>query len=212
MAKEENLAKSMIEVIGKAGGYEAITKVTEDAIDTLFEDGVLKEIPIVKTIVGLIRSGLGVRELIFVRKIHRFLKSLEDVPEEKRVKFALEMEAQPDLREKVGTHLVLLLERMDELSKPPLLGRAFGGYLNGQISLDEFRRMARVIDRCFVEDMFVWVREPERAQRSGIGALDLLSCGVIEEYDVSGGRVAAPVRPYYRWTDFGQKFGRLVLR
>ena len=208
MGKNEGITKELVKVVGKAGGYEALTEVTDRILDGALEDGVLKEIPIVRAVVGLVRAGLGVGEVIFMRKLRAFLEPAKTIPQEKRDKFIADMEKDPDLMEKVGTSLFVLLDRLEDLEKPVLLGRVFGAYLRAEITFEVFQRMARVIDRCFIEDLWIWVFEPDRADKSGVGALDLMSCGVIESYVVGSESLG---RGHHKWTDFGRQFAKLVV-
>jgi hypothetical protein len=46
----------------------------EIGLDAFVSDGILKEIPIVKTVVGVVKSGLKVKEIFFAKKILTFLR------------------------------------------------------------------------------------------------------------------------------------------
>ena len=60
----------------------------EIGIDSFITDDVLKEIPLVKTVVGVVKSGLKVKEILFTKKILTFLKEFHsgDLSKEKTQK------------------------------------------------------------------------------------------------------------------------------
>jgi len=60
-----------------------LTKISENAlelgIDSILEQGLLREIPVVSTLTGLIRIGVGVRDYLFLKKLLAFLQQLADI-------------------------------------------------------------------------------------------------------------------------------------
>ncbi len=204
--------ESLVSTFGKAGGYDVIAKLGEVTVDAFMNEGVLRDIPIIGTLVGLGRAGVAVRDLLFVKKLQAFLVELQKVPEE-REQFVREMEVDPAVRDKVGMQLLVLLERFEELDKARLLGRAFAAYLKGVIDRSAFLRMSRAIDRCLVEDLLL-VGSPvaiERARHAAHLAADYQACGFIEIASIPQ-IPAVEARPYYRWTPFTAQFHEAVLR
>jgi hypothetical protein len=210
MAKKPE--ESLVSAFGKAGGYDAITQLGEVTIDTFMKEGVLRDIPIIGTLVGLGRAGVAIRDLLFVKKLQAFLVELEKVSEE-REKFVHEMDADPVVRDRVGMQLIVLLERFEETDKARLLGKAFAAYLRSAIDLGAFLRMSRAIDRCFVDDLLIVGsgNALERARHTAHLAADYQSCGFIEIMSLP--QIPAPeARPYYRWTPFTKQFYEAVLK
>jgi hypothetical protein len=52
---------------------------SELTLDDFLADGILKEIPIIKTIYSVGKLGLGIKERFFVKKILVFLKELHSI-------------------------------------------------------------------------------------------------------------------------------------
>lgn len=209
---EKKPEESLVHAIGKAGGYDAITGLGELTIDAFLNEGVLRDVPILGTLVGLGRAGVAVRDFLFAKKLQTFLIELHRVPD-KRERFVLDMDADPATRDKVGMQLMVLLERFEEAEKARFLGRAFAAYLREEIDIGAFLRMSRAIDRCLVEDLLL-VGEGktlERARHAPHLAADYQSCGFIEVASLPQ-IPATEARPYYRWTPFTKQFYDAVLK
>jgi hypothetical protein len=130
------------------GGRPA--SVTADLTDALVDDalpGAVRDLPVVGVLVGLLRTGVSVRDYDFARKVARFLGELASVPEDQRREFIGEMHADPEKAQEVGEHLILVLDRLDDLAKAILLARAFKAYLLRRIDRRLFERLASALDR-----------------------------------------------------------------
>jgi hypothetical protein len=53
----------------------------------------------------------------------------------------------------VLTHLILLLDRLDDMDKADLIGRAFRALVLGKINQEQFSRLAAGIDRSHIADL-----------------------------------------------------------
>jgi len=211
---EKKPQDSVIKAIGKSGGYDALVKLGEATLDAFLDQGLVRDIPILGTLVGVGKAGVAVRDVLLIRKLQTFLNEVEDVPEE-RERFVKEMDADPTRRDKVGTHLIVLLDRFEDMDKARFLGRAFRLFLKREISQEDFRRMARAIDRCLLEDLMI-VNQAESARilsnRPHI-AVDFVACGLVEEIPqpvVATPNTAVLQLPLYRWTPFGRRFACVV--
>ena len=86
------------------------------------------------------------RDHIFTKKVAYFLFALSKVPEQKRVAFLTSVAARGEER-RVGETLVLLLDRLDNYDRAELLAKVFAEFISGCLSMDEFRRLARVVEQ-----------------------------------------------------------------
>lgn len=206
---QESVGMAVVKAIGKEGGYEVLIKQSENLLDAFLDDGVLREIPVIKTVLAVGRTGIAVRDVLLVKKLLRFLHEMENVNAE-RERFEAEMREDPAKAERIGTHLTVLLDRFEESDKAGLLGRAFQAYLKREIDLDAFLRMARVIDRCMLADLALIIQNDSArlvSERPAVAA-EFLSYGLVVPQPgivgVGSGR--------YVWTDFARSFANLVLK
>ncbi|MBO0946971.1 hypothetical protein [Fibrella forsythiae] len=110
----------------------------EVMIDSIMTDGILKDLPVIGTAIGFIRTGMNIRDYTFVRKLSLFLMSCDTISEEKRKEYNDKINEEPDFREKVGEQLILFVEKIDTIEKTTLLARAFSAFLKSEIVYTEF--------------------------------------------------------------------------
>lgn len=145
--KEASPGRELVRIVASAKLADIVFDAAEVALDENLADGVLKELPIVGTVVKLVHAGQSISEKLFVRKLLRFLTELQSVPTEERKKL---LEEYPDSSEKqkvLGENLLLALERLDDVEKPKILAQFFTAYINSEIDHMTFTRLARSLER-----------------------------------------------------------------
>lgn len=205
----DELADPMVESIGDPSIQDIAIDAAELGIDALLEDGPIKDIPIIGTIARVIGAGANVRDMLFARKLLRFLKGLDQVSERERRKFREKAEGNPEFRQRLGEHLVLLLERLDDMMKPDLVARVFREYLTGSLPYEDFLALSLAVDRCLLSDL-AFIQEAVTEYHPAVGTR-LSACGLIEQHSVAPA-VEGPGGPgnyRYRPTDLGIKLSRI---
>ena len=177
---DKELRDEIIKLCGDSGALDALIDLVERGLDAVTKDETVKDIPVIGTIVRLARTGIGIRDFLFLKKLSKFLQDLQAVSDEKREAYISKLQTSERERLKVGEHLLLLLDRFENMEKPSYLARAFLAYLSGEISLDEFVRLSFVIDRCFISDLRIITNiEPEVELPPHVSTI-LAACGVLE--------------------------------
>jgi hypothetical protein len=209
----EELGTSLVQVIADRDTtglfLEASERALDQALEGVLDEELLSEIPLIRTLRALYRCGIGIRQFLFIRKIVRFLRELHSISEEDREAFASQLNADPEFRERVGESLILLLDQMDDLKKPELLGRAFRAYVRGEISFEVFRRMGIAIERCFLPDFDLLPQ---------VGTIDDLPAPAASSFYTSGLTELAAVVPTggpgalnkFQLSEFGKTFIKIV--
>jgi len=126
---------------------------TEIALDALFEDGAIKEIPIIGTVISLFKIGSSLRDRHMLKKIVNFLNSLKDVPKRKREEFLKKVDSDDNYKENVFEKVMLILDRLDETSKAELVGNLFKLYIMGVFDKQKFLRFAGMVERLIYHDL-----------------------------------------------------------
>jgi hypothetical protein len=126
---------------------------SEIALDALFEDGTIKEIPIIGTAISLFKIGSSLRDRHLLKKIVNFLNSLKDVPKEKREEFLKKIDSDDNFKENVFEKVMLILDRLDETSKAELIGNLFKLYIMGVFDKQKFLRFAGMAERLIYYDL-----------------------------------------------------------
>lgn len=148
-----NIEKALLKSIGLNDLANVIGDSAEAAIDAALSGGLLKEIPVIASLVGLAKTGLAIRDRIFLKKLLRFLRTAAEVPDDERDAFIDKISTDEPFRRKVGETLIVVLDRLDHLDKAELVARVFNGYVQGAVDFPAFERLATAIDRAFMEDL-----------------------------------------------------------
>jgi hypothetical protein len=149
----DNLPDQIVDSVYSPELNEVGIEITEIGFDCLLDDGVLKDLPVIGTIIKSIKGFVDIRDHIFIAKVAKFLFALKDTPLHHRESFKQRIHDDPKLKKKIGGTLVLLLDRLDDLEKPDILAKCFRSYLGEKTSFDDFRRLGAAIDIAFIGDL-----------------------------------------------------------
>jgi len=87
------LNRALIETIKSPELESLVTDFSEIAVDQLSDiDGVLKDVPIFGSIIKVIKLGFSIKDIVFLKKLSRFLWHLRDVPHGKRAELTQKLE------------------------------------------------------------------------------------------------------------------------
>ncbi|MCG8616643.1 MAG: hypothetical protein MI802_10535 [Desulfobacterales bacterium] len=156
--------------------------LSEVLLDSLLENGIIKDIPIVGTIVGSAKTIVGIRETLFLKKVLSFIIELKDVPASERKEMIDQIDKSKKYRVKVGEKLLYIIDRCADHEKSEIAGRLFLAFLKDIISYDDFLRTVNAVEKVlpsdihyFVEHDFdgYWAVDAEQYINSGLVSLDL---------------------------------------
>ncbi|MUO87158.1 hypothetical protein [Agrobacterium vitis] len=158
------------------------------ALDSVISSGALDGVPVVGTMVNIARSGAAIRDLLFQRKVIAFLASFaKESDPTSREDFVRKIEEQ-DQGHRFGETILLLIERMDDLSKPVIVGRLMAAAARGDMSLKEGLRLSKIVDRAFVEDLVVLPDLIDTKVQPDEAVADaLFSAGLLSNDGIDGG-------------------------
>lgn len=154
MSNTKPIGESLLQTVANITEYEdVLADISEVAIDSILEDGVIRDIPVIGSLVGLVRGGISIRDRIYAKKILRFLLEFKDIPREEIQAQIDELATNPKERQRLGEHLLLLLDRLNDMDKPALLAKAFIAFLEQRISREDFQGLAYAIDALFIDNV-----------------------------------------------------------
>jgi len=168
--ESEQLEQSLTDTLRKSDLSSVATDAGELVIDSLLDEGVVKDIPAVGAIVSLWKTGANIRDHYFIKKLVLFLSELQKVDVSERNEMINRLEDDPKYGQKAGESLVLLLERLDDMQKPTLLGKAFKAYCKNEIDSVQLQSLYRVIDRSFIPHLTYlpeFINDPQAAGTPG---------------------------------------------
>jgi hypothetical protein len=133
--------------LGKAlvtTNFDNALDYAEIGLDSFVSNEVLKEIPIVKTIVGVVRGGLKVKEIFFAKKILTFLKEFHSrkLSQDKLSKFKSEFKEDYKYREKIIEQIMIFNETFIQIEKSKVFANLFAAHLNEKYGWDDFLNLS----------------------------------------------------------------------
>lgn len=148
--ERESISGSLVATLAESDLASVLKDVGELTLDSILEEGVLQDLPVVATLTGIWKTGRSIRDLLFLKKLTSFLIELKDICPRDRTDMVKRLEEDECFTQRVGESIILVLDRLDHLDKPTLVGRAFRAYCAGHINAEQLQRMNHVIDRVFM--------------------------------------------------------------
>lgn len=181
---------------------------SEIAFDAFLEDGVLKEIPIVKSVVAFYNIGNSVIDRHKTKKILTFFKEFhsQQINDEKLDAFKEKFNEDRNYRERVVDTIILLNERFLDTVKSKVLANLVIAHIEGNISWKELTDIAVVLDDIhpkgfdFLEQMAqekFWANHKRDAEGEAL----MMSCGIGHRHGSS-----------FSITEMGQKLYNFGIR
>jgi hypothetical protein len=143
---EESVEETLIEIIRSTDVRDGVADLAEAGLDQILQDGFLRDVPLLGTLLRIIRTTGSIRDLLLAKKLGRFLFALQTVPSAEREAFHNSLVTKAE-RRRVGEALLLLLDRLDDMGKPELVAHVFRAFIRGQIDRLTFQLMGSAIDR-----------------------------------------------------------------
>lgn len=155
MSIDNNLVLSLRDSILKELNGDLLKEYIEVGIDTIIEEGLLKDIPIVNTICSLMKFGSSIKErnllkqtLIFINEFNQY-----NIHSDKIEQYRQRLQNNPKLLEEELGRVLILLDRQIDTIKSGFLARFFAAYIDGEIDWDKFCELHDILERLFISDI-----------------------------------------------------------
>ena len=148
-----SLGTNLIQVI-KDKEFQAVTKdLTEVVIDSNIAEGLLKDVPLLSTIIGTFNTVTNIKDKLFLKKILTFLYELKSISENKIEEQINKIEEDLKYRTKVGEKLLFIIDKCEDTDKASLTGLLFKSFLEKKIDYDQFITGTNIIEKTDVEEL-----------------------------------------------------------
>lgn len=127
--------------------------VSETIIDSVLNEGIFKEIPLVGTTLGLFKVGKTISARHQVRKLWKFLFQLNQVTQSERLNFLKKTEENRQERDELFERTLFIIERLDEERKSSIIGRLFSNLILGKINTADYLRLSVIVDKTSITDL-----------------------------------------------------------
>lgn len=199
----------------KSDQIKEITKdLTEVAIDTFFNDGILKDIPVVGTFFNLYNLSQNISNSFFTKKILKFLFELSSISNKERLNFIEQLDNENESA-KIGEKLLIIVNKLDDVDKATILGRLFKLTIERKIEMQTFMRLSYMVDRAYLEDLKVlrnneYLENIDNDIKHNLSQVGILNQTIKDSrdheeyvYKATGKREFYPPKFEYKISDYG---------
>jgi hypothetical protein len=144
MNEDTNLELSFSQTLKESDLKDLLAEISDKALEAA------GGVPILGYLSKLWSTSKNVSTYLYAKKIYKFLFELKDVTPGKRMQQIAKMELLTEERGYVGEAVLLLLDKLNEMKKPTMMGRAFKAYLEEKISFDELQSLNHAIEQIFM--------------------------------------------------------------
>ena len=153
MSELDNLSKSLEHTLKNSDLQNITIGLAEVFTDSLMKDGIAKDIPIIGTVIGLGKASIGIKEILFLKKIIYFISELKNISITKRYEMIDKIDTSGKFRTRVGEKLLYIIDKCEDHEKSQLIAILFSAFLSEKISYEEFLRASHIVDQVMLEDL-----------------------------------------------------------
>ncbi len=132
---------------------DIIVNNSEVVLDSILEDGLLKDIPIINNLVDLYNVKTAISDKIFYKKVVSFYESFSGVDRDSFAQWNIWVNENLDSAEKIASTLVLHIDCQHDLIKCKIVGHLFKRLVEEKISLRDFETYLYVTSTCSIRDL-----------------------------------------------------------
>ena len=170
-------------IITSKGLSDLSTEYGELVIDGFLEDGILKDIPIIGSVLKLVSFGNSINEKIFIKKVYNFLFQLRKTDEKDRIRFIEDLDNSEKYQSKVGEAVFEIIDKIDSEGKPPIIGKMFAATIRGQIDYIDFLRVSHIVTNQFYFDLAAFKDHVDNGNLEGASISEFFSGSGLTTYD-----------------------------
>jgi hypothetical protein len=125
-------------------------KGLDNLISAITDNDAVKEIPIIKSIIGLYKGAIALRDRNYVKKIFQFLFQVDKSSPEAKKKFREKIQSSPEEVQKAGE---TVWDRVTSGEKAAMIGKVFEAYMSEEINLDQLIYLCEIIEKTYLQDL-----------------------------------------------------------
>jgi len=132
---------------------ELIMDGAEVAFKQTLESSLLKDIPIISSIVKIHEIGASIRDQLYTAKISKFLLCLNEISDTEKERMLELISHDSKEIEKLSEKIILILESQSDIEKSDIIANLFLAYIDNEIESSDFRRALDITSSIFLDDL-----------------------------------------------------------
>jgi len=149
-----NINDSFIKTVGDNGAKDILTDMGEITLDSIVDNESINQIPIIGTLRSIYKISNSVSDYLFIQKLLKFFNELGSISDEQKESMKSRIQSDIKYRDRVGDHLLEIIDKIDDTEKPKLIAVLFRAYIDEKIDLQKFFKYSQIINRSFLPDLF----------------------------------------------------------
>lgn len=136
------------------GSKDSIGDIVELGIDSLLDDGLFKDIPIVSMLVGVKNTYQNIHDRNLLKQTLAFIKQFNSgtINKEKLNKYKEMLNSNPKKAEKELGRVIIILNSTIDIEKSQMLANLYKSYINEKIDWNQFCEFSEIIRMLFLTD------------------------------------------------------------
>ena len=133
----------------------SIAELGELGIDSILDDGIIKELPIVNLLIGIKNTAQNIHDRNLLKQTLEFIKEFNagTINEEKLQKYKEMLEEDFNKAEEELGRVIIILNNTIETEKSKMLANLYRNFINGNINWEEFREFSEIVRMLFLKDV-----------------------------------------------------------
>ncbi|MBD2628022.1 hypothetical protein [Trichormus variabilis] len=152
-----SLGTSLIKTISEAGMKDTALNLAEVLNDKLLENiqnETFSKIPIIKSFYSLVKTGLAVRDYLFMKKLLLFISGCKNVDDTFK-KNIEDKSTNLEFQQKLGEELINALSMFDQISKAEALSKIFIAYIKDEINYQQFSQYSYILQNIDLNNLII---------------------------------------------------------
>lgn len=206
-AESREVEGKLVESFKLEGLGSLAAEYAELGLDAILDDNIAKDIPILSTVIGMVKVGFDIKGRIYLKKVASFLSPIGETTQQEREEFVRE---HCDNIKRFEETIMLILEHADRIEKTNLIGKVFKACILREITYAEALKLSHMINRAFWGDLQQLI-ENEKVQINEHNQ-SLIDAGLFEMSISGGGHRARYNRASvkYQISDYGRQIFRIA--
>lgn len=169
-----------------SGMADSIPDIAEFGIDSILSEGILKEFPLVSTLMGVKSVAQSLYDRNLLRQTLTFVKELNSgqLDDKKKEKYRKKIEDNPKKAEAELGRVLIILNQNIELAKSKILAATFREYINENIDWKTFCEFSEITRMFFIDDIYdlgiIYHQESNYLSFLSYGADRLVALGLVK--------------------------------
>lgn len=128
---------------------------SEIGLDSLLEESILKEVPLIKTAYSIAKTGFAIREKHMLKKTMLFIDKLNKngVSNQNYIEYKEKLKAKESFLMRELEHVIIVIDRYIELNKNEILANLYFNYIDKKIDWEQFQELSIIVDNIFLSDL-----------------------------------------------------------